>query len=182
MQEILTINGDLSIRKMQDAAADYKLMLKWLTDERVLEHYEGRDKKFTVDSIKEKYSPRTTGKDKVTPCIIEYEGKPIGYIQFYPDPEPDEVFGNEKNVFGIDLFIGEPEFWSKGLGSTSLRMLVEYLFANTNAVKIVIDPDVDNTRAIRAYEKAGFRKVKIIAGYEPHEGKIPDAWLMVCEK
>jgi len=39
-----------------------------------------------------------------------------------------------------------------------------------------------NLRAIRAYEKAGFRKVKIIPGYEPHEGKIPNAWLMVCDR
>ena len=35
---------------------DFPLMLKWLTDDRVLEFYGGRDKKYTLESLKEHYT------------------------------------------------------------------------------------------------------------------------------
>ena len=179
---LLIEDEDIAIRSMEDAEDDYGLMYKWLTDDRVLEYYGGRDKKYTIESIKQKYSPRVLGKDNITPCIIEYQKNPIGYIQFYPDPQPDSVFGSEKNIIGIDLFIGEPEYWSKGFGSRSLRMIVDYLFNTTSVSKLIVDPNVNNLRAIHAYEKAGFRKLKIIRSHEPYEGAYPSAWLMVCEK
>lgn len=182
MSENLTEKNGLAIRRMRDVDSDYALMLKWLTDDRVLEYYGGRDKKYTMESIKQKYSPRILGKESAIPCIIEYQEKPIGYIQFYNDRKPDDIFDDIEGVFGVDLFIGEPVLWREGLGSRTLRMMAEYLFENTAASKIIIDPDVSNVRAIRAYEKAGFHKVKIIPGYELHEGKRQNAWLMVCER
>jgi aminoglycoside 6'-N-acetyltransferase len=166
---------------MKDIESDYQLMLKWLTDERVLKYYEGRDKKFTIESIREKYSPRIMGREQTTPCIIEYKKIPIGYIQFYNDRKPDEIFKDTEDIYGVDLFIGEPTLWNQGLGSHALRKMVQYLFEKKNASKIIIDPSINNLRAIRAYKKAGFRKLKIIPGCEPHEGEILDAWLMVHE-
>ena len=46
----------------------------------------------------------------------------------------------------------------------------------------VIDPHVDNPRAIRAYEKAGFRKQRVLKEHEFHEGRWHDAWLMTIER
>ena len=47
------VNDDLRIRTL--SSKDFPLLLKWLTDERVLEFYGGRDKKYTAESIKEHY-------------------------------------------------------------------------------------------------------------------------------
>ena len=33
-------------------------------------------------------------------------------------------------VFAMDQFIGEPEYWSKGIGSSFLKMMVAYLKEN----------------------------------------------------
>jgi aminoglycoside 6'-N-acetyltransferase len=80
------------------------------------------------------------------------------------------------------MFIGEPELWDRGLGSGALSMLVAYLYSEAGAHSIVIDPRLTNGRAIRAYEKAGFRTVKVLHRHEFHEGAWQDNWLMVHQR
>jgi aminoglycoside 6'-N-acetyltransferase len=87
-----------------------------------------------------------------------------------------------KNVYGIDLFIGETNYWNQGIGTKIFSTLVNYLLAELQADKIVIDPNVKNTRAIRCYEKCGFEKVKILPKHELHEGEYRDSWLMVRDR
>lgn len=41
-----------------------------------------------------------------------------------------------------------------------------------------LDPHTRNTRAIRAYTKAGFQKARFLPKHELHEGEMQDAWLM----
>ena len=40
------------------------------------------------------------------------------------------------------------------------------------------DPVVDNVRAVRAYEKAGFVKVRVLPDHETLDGEPRDSWLM----
>ena len=47
-------NENIRIRTLRDE--DFTIMFKWLTDERVLEFYGGRDKKYTMESLKEHYT------------------------------------------------------------------------------------------------------------------------------
>ena len=54
------VENEICIRTLIDD--DFPLMLKWLTDERVLEFYGGRDKKYT-ESLKTLY--RALGRDEV---------------------------------------------------------------------------------------------------------------------
>jgi aminoglycoside 6'-N-acetyltransferase len=88
----------------------------------------------------------------------------------------------EDDVWALDIFIGDPEQWGKGIASKALKMMVDHLFKERNAKKIIIDPDVRNERAIRAYEKAGFKKQEILHNWEKHNNKWTDAWLMICER
>ena len=60
---------------------DLVLMLKWLIDERVLEFYGGRDKKYTAETICEHYTEQWAG--ELYRVIIEYDAVPIGYAQIY---------------------------------------------------------------------------------------------------
>ncbi len=180
---ILSQTGDLEIRRMRDEPSDYLLMAKWLTDERVLEFYEGRDQPYPYERVVAKYRPRVRGEDPVQPCILVYQERKIGYLQYYPVASPQD-YGLEDaaDTYGIDLFIGEPEHWDRGIGTRAVSALVTYLFERLKARTIVIDPSVDNYRAIRAYEKCGFQKVMILAGHELHEGARRDCWLMAIER
>ena len=58
---------------------------------------------------------------------------------------------------GIDQFIGEVDLMGRGHGSAFMRAFIEGLL-KSGVPRVVIDPSPTNPRAIRAYEKAGFRR------------------------
>jgi aminoglycoside 6'-N-acetyltransferase len=62
---------------------------------------------------------------------------------------------------GIDQFIGEPDMIERGHGSAFVRAFVDERLRN-GAPRIVTDPDPANTRAVHAYEKAGFQKTGMV--------------------
>ena len=59
---------------------DLPLMFKWLTDQRVLEYYEGRDVRFTMDTLSALFLEEIPDGFRM---IIEYKKSPIGYAQAY---------------------------------------------------------------------------------------------------
>ena len=170
--------GNIRIRTLTDK--DFSLMFKWLTDERVLAFYHGRDKKYTLESLKKHYTEKW--KDEVLRVIIEYNNLPIGYGQIYK--MYDELYTEyhyektDKIVYGMDQFIGEPEYWSKGIGSNYIKMVFEFLKKERSADAVIVDVRKNNPRAIRAYQKAGFNIIKDLPAHELFEGKKEDDWLM----
>ncbi|MBI4219965.1 MAG: acetyltransferase [Chloroflexi bacterium] len=179
---MLATDDRIVIRKMTDTPTDYVLMAKWLSDPAVLEFYEGRDKPFDLKQVKAKFGSRAMGKDRVVPCIFEINGIAAGYVQFYPhDDEAMAEYELEAGLtaFGIDMFIGNTALWGRGIGPRVLRALARYLVRERGATVITLDPHASNERAIRAYEKAGFAKHKMLPAHELHEGEWRDCWLMV---
>lgn len=175
-------NQELRIRGMMDEKQDYEVMLKWLCDKGVQMYYAGRDKEFTYTSIVEKYKPRCNGESDVMSCILELNNTPIGYLQYYKiDEEDKEKFelDNELTGHGIDLFIGEKEYWNKGYGTRLLKLMIKFIFNNCNSDFICIDPQTWNKRAIRAYEKSGFERLKTIPKNELQEGEYKDNLIMI---
>ncbi|GAA0774833.1 GNAT family N-acetyltransferase [Clostridium subterminale] len=177
--KILCTSDEILIRKMEDIAFDYALMAKWLSDPEVLFYYEGRDNTFNIDRIKEKYSPRILGEESVTPCIIELNQKPIGYVQYYYENEKKDLgVENYDTLYGIDVFIGETEYQNQGIGTKAIKLLTKYLFEVKSADVILIDPQTWNSRAIKCYEKCGFKAIKILEKREFHEGQYRDNLIM----
>ena len=172
------VNDNLRIRTLTEE--DFPLMLKWLTDDRVLQFYGGRDKKYTLETLKEHYTE--PWKDEVIRVIIEYNGQPIGYGQIYKmyDELYDDYHYPRSNeiVYGMDQFIGEVDYWSKGIGTKYTKMIFDFLKKERKADAVILDPHQDNSRAIRMYQKAGFRIVEDLPGHELHEGKKEDCYLM----
>lgn len=104
------------------------------------------------------------GRDTTRPFLFVKDGKPIGYIQYWfvkdalKEPWLTEAPWLEKlppEAIGIDLCIGKPGLLSRGLGSAALSAFADML-ADKGYSDIIIDPDAKNSRAVRAYEKAGF--------------------------
>ncbi|MES9684515.1 GNAT family N-acetyltransferase [Gottfriedia acidiceleris] len=115
-------------------------------------------------------------------CIVVYENIKIGYIQFYKlDNETKIVYGYENTsevIYGMDQFIGEIDFWNRGIGSFLVSSMVNYLVNNQNAKKVVVDPQTWNVRAIKCYEKCGFKKIRLLPKHELHEGEYRDCYVM----
>ena len=62
----------------------------------------------------------------------------------------------------VGLGIGEPEYWSKGYGTDMMNVLLRFAFTELNLRRVSLGVFEYNPRAIRSYEKAGFR----------HEGRL----------
>lgn len=139
---------------------DFDIMVNWLNDMTVLEFYDELPSK--LDKVKEKYGPRITGNHHVTSCIVEYKNQPLGYIQYYELQEADLKkygFDSNQNIYGIDQFIGKPEMWGRGIGTSMVSLMLNFL-QNKGAAKVVLDVRNNNIREIKSYEKCGFKKTK----------------------
>ena len=110
--------------------------------------------------------------DDIAAFVIEHEGRVVGYIQF--GEEADEMYSHAS----IDLYL-DPAVHSRGLGTDAVRTLSRYLFTVRGHHRLVIDPAADNTAAIRAYSKVGFKAVGVMREYELGlDGKYHDGLLM----
>jgi aminoglycoside 6'-N-acetyltransferase len=112
------------------------------------------------------------GRDTTRPFIFAVDGQPVGYIQVWFISDQIEAGWAEKetwltmvpaNSVGVDLSIGEAENLDKGYGSATLRAFTLDL-AMQGHQTILIDPDPVNLRAVRAYEKAGYRAIPELMG------------------
>lgn len=59
----------------------------------------------------------------------------------------------------LDIWLNKREHCGKGYGTTALQKMIEYLKSEKGINKFIIRPSEKNTRAIRAYEKVGFKRV-----------------------
>jgi aminoglycoside 6'-N-acetyltransferase len=90
---------------------------------------------------------------------VEHEGELIGLAQVAEEPEPDYRHA------GIDLFLGAA-WHGQGLGGDTVRTLARWLFEERGHHRVTIDPALANERAIRAYERVGFKRVGVLRRYE----------------
>ena len=94
--------------------------------------------------------------------IVSIAGTPIAYLQCYDLTAWNSGFGTQpEGTRGIDLFIGEPDMIERGHGSAFIRRFVDDRLQQ-GAPRIVTDPDPANSRAVRAYRKAGFEKDRMV--------------------
>ena len=89
---------------------------------------------------------------------VEAGGELVGFIQYYEEDDPDFRHA------GIDVFIAGGA-QGRGVGTDAVRTLARYLIDVLGHHRLVIDPAADNARAIRAYEKVGFRRVGVMREY-----------------
>jgi aminoglycoside 6'-N-acetyltransferase len=94
--------------------------------------------------------------------IVSITGSPFGYLQCYDLTAWNSGFGTQPlGTRGIDLFIGEPTMIERGHGSALIRCFTEDRLTQ-GAPRMVTDPDPANGRAIRAYQKAGFERDRMV--------------------
>ena len=144
------------------------LMHTWFARPHLMQWWT-RGESFTLEQIAAKYGSRARGEDPARGFVIEVDGAPVGYAQYYPvadDSLPDGVQSLTNRMFasyrtaelaGVDLFLADPEGLGKGTGTIVLKAFLEAeVFAKFRVA--VIDPLRENARAIRSFEKSGFRR------------------------
>lgn len=81
----------------------------------------------------------------------------IGLIGLYT------IFWLHHEAF-MGIHIGERDYWGKGYGTDALQVLLRYGFGELNLRRISLSFLEGNARAMRSYEKCGFR----LEGRERH--------------
>jgi RimJ/RimL family protein N-acetyltransferase len=83
----------------------------------------------------------------------------IGLIGLYT------IYWLHREAF-VGIQIGERDYWGKGYGTDALQALLRFAFEELNLKRVSLSVLEGNARAMRSYEKCGFR----------YEGRQRHAW------
>ena len=161
--------GEIAFRAL--GAADLQQVFLWLGRAHVSKWYAPAPSSFA--EVVAKYGPRTAPGNAVRAFIVTLDGADVGYIQTYAIdefPEYAAQLGCGAGAAGMDLFIADQWRMNHGLGSAVVRRFVdEVVFAQHGIDTCLAGPSEGNAASIRAFEKAGFTRWKLVktGGSEP---------------
>lgn len=144
---------------------DLPMLHEWLNRPHIVEWWGGEEARPSLADVYEQYLPKVLAEKNVTPYIAMLGKEPIGYAQSYIALGSGDGWWEDETdagVRGIDQSLSNPEHLGRGLGTKLVLALVQRLFSDPLVTKIQTDPSPRNLRAIRCYEKAGFRQVRRI--------------------
>lgn len=131
-------------------AEDAPLLAHWWNDGKVMAHAGFPNglgttaEKIAADIVEDTDDTRRR-------LILLWQDIPIGEMVY-------RNIGEQTADIGIKIC--ESDYQEKGIGRISLSMLIRHLFQN-GYTKIVLDTDLNNTRAQHVYEKLGFQKLRV---------------------
>jgi predicted acetyltransferase len=156
----------------------FLLLLKWLETPHVKKWWDPTIN-WTLELIQEKYISYVKGykleKGIAKPLqafIIYIDNEPMGYIQIYNAYDFARISpltGLPASLGAFDILIGEEKYLRKGIGS---KVITQFLQVHGKAyIHIFVDPNKNNIAAIKAYEKASFKK-------HPEQPATEELWML----
>jgi aminoglycoside 6'-N-acetyltransferase len=110
--------------------------------------------------------------DECTVWAVDVDGRTAGWLKAWEENEPAYRYA------GLDIMLA-PAYQDRGIGTEALRQAARWLVDERGHHRITIDPALSNARAIRAYEKVGFRRVGVLRRYwRDANGRWRDGLLM----
>lgn len=139
----------VSLRPITEADTDK--IVRWRNAPSVMEHFIYRTPLTAADHLNWLHNRVQTG--EVAQFIITDTdtGEDVGSVYLR-----DIDTHNKKCEYGI--FIGEEGCRGKGIGTAAARLALQYAFEALQLNRVFLRVFADNPRAIKSYEKAGFRR------------------------
>lgn len=137
--------------------ADIPMLNEWLHRPHIAERW---GEQVDDETLRQHYFTPDPGAPGTFRYIVYRSGRPIGFIQSYvPAEDHGEWWPDVQDwsIRGIDQLLADGDGLDKGTGTAMVRAFVERLFTDPSVTRIQTDPSVSNARAIRCYEKVGFR-------------------------
>ena len=152
----------IDLIEFTDKKDSYELMYKWCSQEFIYEWFEQR--KLSYEEIENKYKNKLLANQQQL-FFINYNDNKIGFVQIYKyDDKKNEALIKYDSIYEYDIFIGEPEYLSRGLGKKIVNYVNNYIYENYLCDCIVLRPFKRNERAVKCYEKCGFEIVDEYVG------------------
>jgi RimJ/RimL family protein N-acetyltransferase len=161
--------SDIRLRLRPHRAADLPNYVTWLNDPDVTEFTALESGNVTLEGERE-WLARVSAPDSPTRnWAIEADGRHIGNCALH--------LHESGKMAGFGIIIGDKTQWGKGYGSAALREVLRIGFQEMNLHRIHLTALGGNTRALRCYEKSGFRHEGLRRRHYLKRGK----WLdVVC--
>jgi RimJ/RimL family protein N-acetyltransferase len=99
------------------------------------------------------------------------DGRPIGWVAL-------RRATGEDRCATLGISIGDKTCWDGGYGTDTMRTVCRFGFDVMNLNRIELDVYVENARAVRVYEKIGFRLEATLRDYQFKFGQYWDLYLM----
>lgn len=145
---------------------DLATLRRWHDDGEVMQYWGERQPLVAASAFAEELKPggrfQTFG-ERGDLCLCDEEMRPIGRFGYRG------VTSRDRHA-ELLLFIGEPHAWNKGYGPEALIVLMNWLFNHQNMHRVWLTVQAENPRAIRAYEKVGFKREGILREHYFRDG------------
>ncbi|MBW6515111.1 MAG: GNAT family N-acetyltransferase [Candidatus Cloacimonetes bacterium] len=130
---------------------DAELFTEWLNDIELTKYLAIIRNSYTVS--KEKEILEEMAKNDHAYVIVDIEiNKPIGIVSIFR-------FDHINNTCELGLFIGDKDYWNLGYGEEATRLLLDFAFTILNINNVMLLVIDFNVRAIKCYEKIGFKEI-----------------------
>lgn len=131
---------------------DFLLLATWFKQPHIAQWWESEDEHMLLKKLDSTW---------LNAFIVYLDNGPIGYMQCYDVCNVGNGWwlDQPEGTWGIDQFIGEPDCIGKGYGTQMIQEFVAILFKDQKITRVIADPKPHNTRAIRVYERVGFKNI-----------------------
>jgi RimJ/RimL family protein N-acetyltransferase len=103
--------------------------------------------------------------------VRKADDTPIGFIEL-------SGYNWHSGNAWLGIGIGERDNWGKGYGTEAMNLLLKLVFLEWNLHRVSLSVLGYNARAIRSYEKAGFKSEGALRGFIQREGQRWDMYMM----
>jgi len=130
--------------------SDIPFLCKWFNDDSVLKYSRHRSRGVSEEEQTKIYRNTLSDPNKVQFTIEELKlAKPIGTISF--------TIASDAQSADISIIVGEEDYWSKGIATDAIRILVEYGVRYNRIRRFTAGWDVRNVGSKIVFERNGFR-------------------------
>ncbi len=142
---------------------DVEIFTEWLNDFETTDYLDRSGTVMTLEAER-KYLEENSGNEDIAFVIVTLEDdKMIGTVCL-------EEINAINRTATLGIFIGDKEYRNKGLGTEAIQLILDYGFNYLNLQNIRLNLMEFNERALKCYQKCGFkeygrrRKCKFING------------------